>query len=46
METLTEMSEAIDICERELVLYKDSKLQDLVTRLYVALFEALNHLYR
>ena len=33
------MSDAITTCKRELVLYKDPKLQDLVTRLYVALIE-------
>ena len=42
LESLTEMSEAIQTCERELVLYKDAKLQNLVTRLYVQLFEILD----
>ena len=41
IESLTEMSDAIQTCERELFLYKDSKLQDLVVRLYVQLFEIL-----
>ena len=35
------MSDAIQTCERELVLYKDAKLQNLVARLYVQLFEVL-----
>ena len=42
MESLTEMSDVVQICERELVLYKDAKVQDLVGRLYVQLFEALD----
>ena len=41
IERLTEMSDAIQTFERDLVLYKDSKLQDLVARLYVQLFEIL-----
>ena len=38
------MYDAIQSCERELVLYKGSKLQDLVARLYVQLFEILRML--
>ena len=44
IESLTEMSDAIQTCERELVLYKSSKLQDLVARLYVPLLEILGRL--
>lgn len=39
------MSDAVQTCERELALYKDSKLQDLVAKLYVQLFEILNTLH-
>ena len=41
IESLTEMSDAIQTCERRLVLYKGSKLQDLFARLYIQLFEIL-----
>ena len=41
LESLTEMSDAIQTCERELILYRDAKLQNLVARLYVQLFEIL-----
>ena len=41
IESLTEMSEAVQTCARELFLYKDSKLQDLIARLYAQLFGAL-----
>ena len=41
IESLTEMSDALQTCEREIFLYKDSKLQELVARLYVQLFVIL-----
>ena len=41
MESLLEMSDTIQTCERELVLYKDAKIQNLVSRLYTELFEVL-----
>ena len=41
VENLTQISEVIQTCERELVLYKEPKLQDLVTDLYVQLLEIL-----
>ena len=41
IESLTEMSDAVRSCERALVHYRDSKLQDFVSRLYVELFEIL-----
>ena len=44
IESLTEMFDAIQTCERELILYKDSKLQDLVARLYIQLFKILKTL--
>ena len=46
IESLTEMSDALNSCERELVLYKDSKLQDLVSRLYVQLLEIMDTWHR
>lgn len=36
------MSDAITTCERELGLYKDPKIQDLVERLYSELLEVLH----
>ena len=39
------MSDAIQTCERELVLYKDARLQGLVVRVYVKLFETLKAWY-
>ena len=38
---MTEISDAMTSCERELVLYKDPKLYNLVERVYVELFHVL-----
>lgn len=40
------MSEAITTCERELLLYRDPKLQDLVGRLYSELLATLHAGYK
>ena len=45
-ESLAEMSDAIQTCERELLLHKDSQLQDVVARLYVQLFTILDIMRR
>ena len=42
MENLTQMSDVIQTSTRELILYKDPKLSDLVKRLYVQLLEAFS----